>query len=60
MKTILLIFAVITTLSVYSQQKPSTVPKKLEGLDTTLQTTDTICTGKSLNDIRFNGWERGD
>ena len=60
MKTILLIFAVITTLSVYSQQKPSTVQKKLEGLDTTLQTTDTTGTGKSLNDIRFDGWERSD
>lgn len=60
MKTILLIFAVITTLSVYSQQKLSTVPKDFESLDTTLQTTDTISTGKSLNDIRFDGWERSD
>lgn len=60
MKTILLIFAVITTLSTYSQQKPSIVPKDFENLDTTLQTTDTISTGKSLNDIRFDGWERSD
>ena len=60
MKTILLIFAVITTLSIYSQEKPSTVPKDFEDLDTTLQTTDTISTGKSLNDIRFDGWERSD
>lgn len=57
MKTILLIFAVITTLSIYSQQNSSTVPQYLEGLDTTLQTTDTISTGKSLNDIRFDRWE---
>lgn len=60
MKAILLIFAVITTLSVYSQQKPSIVPKDFEGLDTTLQTTDTISTGKSLNDIRFEGWQESD
>ena len=57
MRTILLFLTVITTLSTHSQQKPSAVPQNLEGLDTTLQTTDTISTGKSLNDIRFDGWE---
>lgn len=60
MRTILLFLTVITTLSVYSQQNPSTVPKDFKGLDTTLQTTDTISTGKSLNDIRFDGWEESD
>ena len=29
-------------------------------IDTSLQTTDTISTGKSLNDIRFDGWEDSD
>lgn len=57
MRTILLFLTVITTLSTHSQQKPSAVPQNLEVLDTTLQTTDTISTGKSLNDIRFDGWE---
>lgn len=60
MRTILLFLTVITTLSVYSQQDPSTVPKDFKGLDTTLQTTDTISTGKSLNDIRFDDRERSD
>ena len=60
MRTILLFLTVITTLSAYSQQNFSTVPKDFEDLDTTLQTTDTISTGKSLNDIRFNGWEDSD
>ncbi|MDY3266441.1 MAG: hypothetical protein SOX26_02730 [Phocaeicola sp.] len=60
MRTILLFLTVITTLSVYSQQNPLTVPKDFKGLDTTLQTTDTISTGKSLNDIRFDGWEESD
>lgn len=60
MRTILLFLTVITTLSVYSQQNPSTVPKDFKGLDTTLQTTVTISTGKSLNDIRFDDWERSD
>ncbi len=29
-------------------------------IDTTLQTTDSIKRNKSLNDIRFDGWERSD
>lgn len=60
MKTILLIFAVITTLSVCSQQKKSTISQISEGIDTALQTTDSFKRNKSLNDIRFNGWERSD
>lgn len=40
-------------LSAFNRQKSSTVPN----VDTALQTTDTISTGKSLNDIRFDGWE---
>lgn len=60
MNRFLFIISTLVAFSAYSQQNSSTVPKDFESLDTTLQTTDTICTGKSLNDIRFNGWERGD
>lgn len=60
MNRFLFIISTLVALSAYSQQNPSTVPKDFEGLDTTLQTTGTINTGKSLNDIRFDGWERND
>ncbi len=60
MKTILVIFAVITTLSVCSQQKKSTISQISEGIDIALQTTDSFKRNKSLNDIRFDSWERSD
>ena len=60
MNRFLFIISTLVALSAYSQQNSSTVPKDFESLDTTLQTTDTISTGKSLNDIRFDGWERSD
>lgn len=60
MNRFLFIISTLVAFSAYSQQNSSTVQKKLEGLDTTLQTTDTTGTGKSLNDIRFDGWERSD
>ena len=43
-------------LSACNQQKSST----LQNIDTTLQTTDTISSGKTLNDIRFKDWDRSD
>ena len=43
-------------LSACNQQKSSTV----QSVDTTLQTTDTISSGKTLNDIRFKDWDRSD
>lgn len=43
-------------LSACNQQKSST----LQNIDTTLQTTDTINTKKTLNDIRFKDWDRSD
>lgn len=43
-------------LSACNQQKSSTV----QSVDTTLQTTDTISSGKTPNDIRFKDWDRSD
>ena len=43
-------------LSACNQQKSST----LQNVDTALQTTDTISSGKTLNDIRFKDWDRSD
>ena len=31
-----------------------------QDIDRTLQTTDTISSGKTLNDIRFKDWDRSD
>ena len=47
-------------LSACNQQKSSNAPKDFEDIDTTLQTTDTISSGKTLNDIRFKDWDRSD
>ena len=47
-------------LSACNQQKSSNAPKDFEDIDTTLQTTDTISSGKTLNDIRFKNWDRSD
>lgn len=47
-------------LSACNQQKSSNAPKNFKDIDTTLQTTDTINTKKTLNDIRFKDWDRSD
>lgn len=60
MKKIAFIISTIIALSACNYQKHSTVPKDFEDLDTTLQTTDSIKRNKSLNDIRFDGWEDSD
>ena len=60
MNKLYLIIYTLIILSACNQQKSSTVPKDFEDIDTTLQTTDTINTKKTLNDIRFKDWDRSD
>lgn len=58
MKTRLLILTVIIALSAYSMEQDKA---KLDSIiDTAMQLADTIGTRKTLNEIRFNGWERSE
>lgn len=58
MKTRLLILTVIIALSAYSMEQDKA---KLDSIiDTAMQLADTIGTRKTLNEIRFDGWERSD
>lgn len=56
MNKLYLIIYTLIILSACNQQKSSTV----QSVDTTLQTTDTISSGKTLNNIRFKNWNRSD
>lgn len=56
MNKLYLIIYTLIILSACNQQKSSTV----QSVDTTLQTTDTISSGKTLNNIRFKDWNRSD
>ena len=56
MNKLYLIIYTLIILSACNQQKSSTAPN----VDTALQTTDTISSGKTLNDIRFKDWDRSD
>ncbi len=56
MNKLYLIIYTLIILSACNQPKSSTV----QSVDTTLQTTDTISSGKTLNDIRFKDWNRSD
>ena len=56
MNKLYLIIYTLIILSACNQSKSSTV----QSVDTTLQTTDTISSGKTLNDIRFKDWDRND
>lgn len=56
MNKLYLIIYTLIILSACNQPKSSTV----QSVDTTLQTTDTISSGKTLNDIRFKDWDRSD
>ncbi len=58
MKAIFLILTVIIALSAYSMEQDKA---KLDSIiDTAIQVADTIGTRKTLNEIRFDGWERSD
>ena len=52
MKTILSLFSMVIPILAFSMEYSNLK----QDIDRTLQTTDTISTGKSLNDIRFDGW----
>lgn len=58
MKVILLIPVIIIALLTYSMEQGKTKQDSI--IDTTMQMADTIGTRKTLNEIRFNGWERSD
>lgn len=60
MKVIFLIPTVIIALSAYSMEQDKAKQDSI--IDTSMQEadTDTIGTQKTLNEIRFNGWERSD
>ena len=58
MKAIITFIAMLLALSAYSTE-PDKV-KQDSIIDTAIQTEDTIGTQKTLNDIRFDGWERSD
>lgn len=57
MNKLYLIIYTLIILSACNQQKSSNAPKDFEDIDTLSQTTDSIKRNKSLNDIRFDGWE---
>lgn len=50
--------AIFFTLSAYSMVQDKAKQDSI--IDTTMQVADTIGTRKTLNEIRFNGWERSD
>lgn len=58
MKTIIAFIAVLFVMPAYSMKPNKTDLGTVIGA--TMQVADTIGTRKSLNDIRFDGWERSD
>jgi hypothetical protein len=58
MKAILLIPAIIIALLAYSMVQDKAKQDSI--IDTAMQMADTIGTRKTLNEIRFNGWERSE
>lgn len=56
MKTIFSLFSMVIPILAFSMEYSNLK----QDIDRTLQTTDTISSGKTLNEIRFNGWERSD
>lgn len=58
MKAILLIPAIIIALLAYSMEQGKTKQDSI--IDTAMQVADTIGTRKTLNEIRFDGWERSE
>lgn len=58
MKTIITSIAILFALSAYSMGQDKAKQDSI--IDTAIQVTDTIGTRKTLNEIRFDGWERSD
>ncbi|WP_308777833.1 hypothetical protein [uncultured Bacteroides sp.] len=58
MKAILLIPAIIIALLAYSMEQGKTKQDSI--IDTAMKVADTIGTRKTLNEIRFDGWERSE
>ena len=58
MKAIITFIAMLLTLSAYSMEQDKVKQDSI--IDTAIQAEDTIGTRKTLNDIRFDGWERKD
>lgn len=58
MKTTIISIAIFFTLSVYSMGQAKAKQDSI--IDTAMQVADTIGTRKTLNEIRFDGWERSD
>lgn len=58
MKTTITSIAILFALSVYSMGQDKA--KQVSIIDTAMQVADTIGTRKTLNEIRFDGWERSD
>ena len=56
MKAIITFIAMLLTLSAYSMEQDKVKQDSI--IDTAIQAEDTIGTRKTLNDIRFDGWER--
>lgn len=58
MKAAITFIAMLLTLSAYSMEQDKAKQDSI--IDSTIQMEDTIGTRKTLNEIRFNGWERRD
>lgn len=58
MKATVTFIAILLTISAYSMVQGKA--KQSSIIDTTIQAEDTIGKQKTLNDIRFDGWERDD
>ena len=58
MKTTIIPIAIFFILSAYSMEQDKAKQDSI--IDTAMQIADTIGTRKTLNEIRFNGWERSD
>lgn len=58
MKTAITFIAILFALLAYGMKQDKAKQDSI--IDTAMQVADTIGTRKTLNDIRFNGWERSD
>ena len=58
MKVAITFTTMLFAVSAYSMEQDKVKQDSI--IDTAIQAEDTICTRKTLNDIRFDGWERSD
>lgn len=58
MKTLFTLIAILLAMSVYSMGQDKAKQDSI--IDTAMQIADTISTRKTLNEIRFDGWERSE